>query len=154
MKKTALLAVLVLALSGSRLESGIERAGNGAAPTSDIEGGVGFESGIFILGSDARTRVPFSAEYENLIGGFFTCTGFRLSIDGPRLLTKDTEQCTMTDLSTFPPGTYRGAPYYFVNGSRYTWFSDYDGVTAMGINLIVTDNGDGTGHVDIDAYYP
>ncbi len=143
MKKTALLAVLVLALGGARLESGMERVGNG----------VGLESGIDFAEGDVRTRVHFRAAYENLIGGYFTCGGFRLILDGPRLLTKDSEQCTMTDLSSFPPGTYRGAPIYVVNGVRYTWFSDYDGVTAVGVNLIVTDNGDGTGHVDVDAYY-
>ncbi len=143
MKKAALLAVLVLALGGARLESGIELAENGAS----------LKSGTEVSGSEARTRVHFTAEYDGEIGGHWICSGFRLILDGPRLLTKDSEQCTITDLSSFPPGTYRGAPNFVVNGTRYTWNSDYDGLGAVGVNLIVTDNGDGTGHVDVDVYY-
>jgi hypothetical protein len=143
MKKTALLAVLVLALGGTRLESGIKRVDDGAS----------FEPGIAVDGGDARTRIPFTAEYDNQIGGHWSCTGIRLTGDGSRPLTKDTEECTITDLSTMPPGTYRGPGYFFVNGTRYTWTSDYDALTAIGVNLIVTDNGDGTGHVEGDFFY-
>jgi hypothetical protein len=59
----------------------------------------------------------------------------------------------MTDLSTFPPGTYVGDPNFIVNGVPYSWSSDYDARTANLVTLIVTDNGDGTGHVAIVAYY-
>ena len=135
MKKTALLALLILALGGARLESGSRVAGNDAGHESALE----------------RTVVPFTAEYDNLIGGHFTCAGFRISFSNK--FPRDTEQCTCTDLSSLPPGTYTGTPNYRVNGELYTWSSDYDGVTAYRVRLIVTDNGDGTGQVDVHASY-
>ncbi len=145
MKKTALLAVLVLALAGTRLQSEpVEGAGIGPRLESSADGAE----------NDARTRVPFTASYFAPLGGNWTCVGVRITGDGSRPLTKDTEQCTITDLVSFPPGTYRGgAKGFYVNGVLYTWTSDYDGLPAIGINLIVTDNGDGTGHVDADTYY-
>jgi hypothetical protein len=36
---------------------------------------------------------------------------------------------------------------------RYTWNSDYDGVMAHRVRLIVTDNGDGTGLLKLNASY-
>src|SRR4029453_5645349 len=131
MKKTALLAVLILALGGTRLESRSRVAGN-----DDLE----------------RTVVPFTAEYDNSIGGHFTCEGFRIS-DIINRYPRDTEHCTCTDLVSFPPGTYTGHPNFVVNGAQYSWTSDYDALTAHRVRLIVTDNGDGTGQVDIDATY-
>ena len=133
MKKTALLAVLILALGGARLvESRSRVAGNESAPE--------------------RTVIPFTAEYDNSIGGHFTCEGFRIS-DIINRFPRDTEHCTCTDLSSFPPGTYTGHPNFVVNGVQYSWTSDYDALTAHRVRLIVTDNGDGTGQVDIDATY-
>jgi len=137
MKKTLLLAVLVVALGGAGLQAGMERVGRG---------GAGFEWGLGFIEGNECTRIPFRAEYENPIGGFFTCEGFRL-------VTRDAEQCTMTDLSTFPPGIYHGTPVFHVNGIPYRWFSDYDGVYALHDYLIVSDNGDGTGHLHVDARY-
>ncbi len=134
MKKTLLLAVLILALGGARLESGIGVAGNGGRHESDVE----------------RTIVRFTADYESPIGGHFTCVGFRIS---NKSLTRDTEECIFTDLSTLSPGTYLGNPNFIVNGMSYTWSSDYDGQQANHVRLIVTDNGDGTGHADVEAYY-
>ena len=132
MKKTALLAVLILTLGGARLESSSRVAGN-----DDLE----------------RTVVPFTAEYDNIFGGHFTCEGFRIS-DIINRFPRDTEHCTCTDLSSLPPGTYTGHPNFVVNGTQYTWTSDYDGVTvAQRVRLIVTDNGDGTGQVDVDATF-
>ena len=132
MKKTALLAVLILALGGTRLvESRSRVAGN-----DDLE----------------RTVVPFTAEYDNVFGGHFTCEGFRIS-DIINRYPRDTEHCTCTDLVSFPPGTYTGHPNFVVNGAQYSWTSDYDALTAHRVRLIVTDNGDGTGQVDIDATY-
>jgi len=64
------------------------------------------------------------------------------------------EQCILTDLSSWPPGTYAGNPDYKVNGTFYTWSSDYDGVMATNVHITITDNGDGTGHADVLAYYP
>ena len=104
------------------------------------------------LNNGAQT-VHFTAAYQNLIGGFFTCAGERITKTAPKPFTKDSEDCTMTDLSTFPPGTYVGDPNFIVNGVPYSWSSDYDARTANLVTLIVTDNGDGTGHIAIVAYY-
>ena len=104
------------------------------------------------LNNGAQT-VHFTAAYQNLIGGFFTCAGERITKTAPKPFTKDSEDCTITDLSTFPPGTYVGDPTFIVNGVEYTWSSDYDGMLANLVTLIVTDNGDGTGHIAIVAYY-
>ena len=104
------------------------------------------------LNNGAHT-VHFTAAYENLIGGFFTCAGERITKTAPKAFTKDSEDCTMTDLSTWPPGTYVGDPVFVVNGVEYTWSSDYDGTQANLVTFIVTDNGDGTGHVALVAYY-
>ena len=133
MKKTTLLTLLVLALASARLESG-----TGAADGTRVETGID------------RTIVRFTATYDNLIGGRFDCVGFRISNDS---FTSDREECICSDLSSFPPNTYIGNPYYNVLGTFYTWFSDYDGVTAHHVRLIVTDIGDGRGHVDLEAYY-
>ena len=104
------------------------------------------------LNNGAQT-VHFTAAYENLIGGFFTCAGERITKTAPKPFTKDSEDCTITDLSTFPPGTYVGDPTFIVNGVEYSWQSDYDGMLGNLVTLIVTDNGDGTGHVALVAYY-
>ena len=109
-------------------------------------------SSVGALNNGAQT-VHFTAAYQNLIGGFFTCAGERITKTAPKPFTKDSEDCTMTDLSTFPPGTYVGDPNFIVNGVPYSWSSDYDARTANLVTLIVTDNGDGTGHVAIVAYY-
>ena len=141
MKKTALLAVFILALGGvARVESSCQLAGDGA----------GLESGFdFSEGADT-SRVHFKAAYENLIGGFFRCVGFHTVTP---VLIKECETCTETDVASFPPGTYRGNPDFYVNGTDYTWYSDYDGVTATRVYIVVTDNGDGTGQVNIHALY-
>lgn len=135
LKKIGLLAILVLALGGARLEAGVAIAGNGAPIDSNIE----------------RNIIRFTATYEGLFGGTFTCVGFRIHNPGS---TRDSEQCIFTDPSAWPPGTYSGNPYFKVNGMFYTWSSDYDGVTANNVRITITDNGDGTGHADVLAYYP
>ena len=134
MKKTALLAVSILLLAGARLEASSSLAGDSAAIDTGIE----------------RAIIRFTATYDNLIGGTFTCTGVRIS---NRALTSDREDCTLTDLSTWPQGTYIGNPNYNVNGTFYTWTSDYDAATAHHVRIIITDNGDGTGHADVEAFY-
>lgn len=142
MKQTALLAVLILSLGGARLESGIGVAGNSAW----------LESGNDVAGNIERIIVRFTATYDGEIGGKWNCVGFRISNSS---ITSDTEQCIFTDLSTFPPGTYLGNPYFYVNGNgvQYHWNSDYDGLFAHHVRLTITDNGDGTGHADVEAYY-
>jgi hypothetical protein len=67
MKKMALLALLVLALGGARIEAGSAVAGNDARIDSNID----------------RNIIRFTATYENIIGGTFTCVGFR--IHNPRV---------------------------------------------------------------------
>jgi hypothetical protein len=135
MKKIILLAVFALALAAVRSDSS-----------------VGVSIGRRPLNNGAQT-VHFTAAYQNVIGGFLTCSGERITKTGPKPFTKDSEDCTMTDLSTWPPGTYEGDPFFIVNGVSYTWSSDYDGMTAVTGTFIVTDNGDGTGHLALVAYY-
>ena len=140
MKKIALLAVFVLALAAVRSDSSVGVPRNGSY------------SSVRVVNNGAQT-VHFTAAYQNVIGGFFTCAGERITKTAPKPFTKDSEDCTMTDLSTWPPGTYVGDPVYVVNGVEYVWNSDYDGTQANLVTLIVTDNGDGTGHLALVAYY-
>jgi hypothetical protein len=140
MKKIALLAVFVLALAAVRSDSSVGVVNNGSY------------SSVGVLNNGAQT-VHFTAEYQSVIGGFYTCSGERIRRRAPNPFTKDSEECTYTDLSTFPPGTYVGNPFFYVNGVPYTWLSDYDARTANLVTLIATDNGDGTGHLDVVAYY-
>ena len=145
MKKIALLAVFALAFALAL-----------AAIRSDASTGVpnhGSYSSNGVPNNGAQT-VHFTAAYYNGPGGFLTCAGERISKTAPRPFTKDSEDCTMTDLSTWPPGTYVGNPYFAVNGvPGYGWNSDYDGRFANQVTMIITDNGDGTGHANIVAYY-
>jgi len=144
MKKIALLAVFAFAFALAF-----------AAIRSDGSTGVpnhGSYSSDGVPNNGAQT-VHFTAAYYNGPGGFFTCAGERISKTAPRPFTKDSEDCTMTDLSTWPPGTYVGNPFWVVNGQSYSWLSDYDGRGANQITVIVTDNGDGTGHLAAVAYY-
>jgi hypothetical protein len=140
MKKIALLAVFVLALAAVRSDSSVGVPNNGSYSSAGAR-------------SNGAMTVHFTAAYQNNIGGFFTCAGERITRTAPNPFTKDSEDCTMTDLSTLPPGTYVGNPFLIVNGVSYNWFSDYDAKTANSVTVIVTDNGDGTGHVAAVAYY-
>src|SRR5215831_16572220 len=127
MKKIALLAVFTLAFALAL-----------AAIRSDASTGVpnhGSYSSNGVPNNGAQT-VHFTAAYQNIIGGFFTCAFLLISKTAPRPFTKDSEDCTMTDLSTFPPGTYVGNPFFTVNGVSYTWSSDYDGSPANQVTLI------------------
>jgi hypothetical protein len=135
MKKIVLLAVFVLVLAAVRSDSGVN-----------------VSSGR--LNNGAET-VHFTAAYQGVIGGFWTCTGERIRrrSPDPNPFTKDSEECTFTDLSTLPPGTYFGDPYFSINGVLYQWNSDYDARMAKFVFQTVTDNGDGTGHIDVLAYY-
>jgi hypothetical protein len=140
MKKTVILAVFVLALAAVRSDSSVGVVNNGSY------------SSVGVLNNGAQT-VHFTAEYVGLIGGNWTCAGERISKTTPKPFTKDSEDCTITDLSSQPPGTYVGNPVFYVNGVPYTWLSDYDGRQANLVTFTVTDNGDGTGHVNLVAYY-
>jgi hypothetical protein len=140
MKKIALLAVFVLALAAVRSDSSVGVPRNGSYSSNRV------------VNNGAQT-VHFTAQYQNAIGGFLTCAGERIMRGPPNPFTKDSEDCTMTDLSTWPPGTYVGNPFITVNGQLYGWNSDYDGRMANSVTVTVTDNGDGTGHLNVVAYY-
>ena len=72
-----------------------------------------------------------------------------------RAFTKDSETCTISDLSTWPPGTYPIVTSFLPPPALSAmWFSDFDGQQAVSGTIVVTDNGNGTGTMNIDAYYP
>ena len=129
----------------------LRRLGAAILVLASTLGVAGAGSSVALAGNGAYT-VHFTAAYESPVGGYFTCAGERIVKIAPRVFTKDSENCTITDLSSFPPGTYVGNPFYEVNGQRHGWRSDYDGQKARSVTLIVTDNGNGTGNVDIVAY--
>src|SRR5207247_10516066 len=76
MKKIAVLAVFVLALAAVRSDSSVGVVNNGSY------------SSVGVLNNGAQT-VHFTAEYQNLIGGFFTCAGERIRRGPPNPFTKD-----------------------------------------------------------------
>jgi hypothetical protein len=131
LRKLWLLAVLVTALVGAGAATGVAAADNGA------------------------TTAHFTAAYFNGQGGFFTCSGERIAKTAPKAFTKDSETCTISDLSTWPPGTYPIVTSPLPPPAEWAiWFSDFDGQQAVSGTIVVTDNGDGTGTMNIDAYYP
>ena len=94
----------------------------------------------------------FTATYDNgsSFGGIFTCSGERIVKTAPKAFVKDSATCKISDIATWPAGTY------IIGGTGpdgAVWFSDYDGATAVSGTLVVTDNGDGTGTMNIAAYY-
>ena len=101
MKKIALLAVFALgfalALAAIRSEASTGVPNHGSYSSNGVP-------------NNGAQTVHFTAAYQNIIGGFFTCAGERISKTAPRPFTKDSEDCTETDLSTFPPGTLRWQP--------------------------------------------
>jgi hypothetical protein len=107
-----------------------------------------FLSASIALAANGATPTHFTASYDNGAvggpGGFWTCTGERIVKSAPKGFTKDSETCTITDLTSLPPGTYH-------LGSG--WFSDFDGRPAISGTAIVTANGDGTGTVQLVVYY-
>src|ERR1051325_3943297 len=71
----------------------------------------------------------FTAEYFNGQGGFFTGAGERIAKTGPKAFTKDSETLLISDISTWPAGTYIIVvefPPDSVTGYAI-WFSDFDG---------------------------
>ena len=61
----------------------------------------------------------------------------------------------MSDISTWPAGTYTldANGFYYILGVQYFWFSDFDGQIAVSGTFVVTDNGDGTGTIELALYY-
>jgi hypothetical protein len=135
---TAARRALALTLAGTLLSAGAALAGNGAETTH------------------------FTVAYAS-----FTCTGERIVKVAPNPFTKDSETCTYTDLSEFdPPGTYAIPPMFWVSDYEIGYvargsptcdsFPQYPDVcirVAVSGNIVVIDNGDGTGTLQITAYY-
>ncbi len=105
-----------------------------------------FLSASVALAANGAQTTHFTAAYDNGQGGFFTCAGERIVKTAPKAVTKDSETCTISDVATWPAGTY-------VIGSGAFWISDFDGQVAVSGTIVVTDNGDGTGTMDIVAYF-
>ena len=106
----------------------------------------------------------FTASYFNGLGGFFTAAGERIVKTAPKAFTKDSETILMSDISTWPAGTYNivdgvffipmpGMPGMPGMEFGFPWSSDFDGRIAQSGTIVVTDLGDGTGTMNLDLYY-
>lgn len=104
--------------------------------------------------SNGAYTVHFTAAYDNGIGGYFTAAGERIVKTGPKAFTKDSETILISDISSWPAGTYVIQDYIlWVQGVPLVWNSDFDGQTAFSGTMVVTDNGDGTGTLNAVLYY-
>ena len=130
MKKFRLLALFVALMAAVCVTASVAVAGNGA------------------------NTVPWKASYDLPgFGGHWECSGVRIVKDAPKAFVKDSETCTFSDQASYiAPGTYTEADF--------GWASDYElFVLHVGIRIaashttVITDNGDGTGTLQIDAYY-
>ena len=103
----------------------------------------------------------FTASYYQFLGGEFIAAGERIVKTAPKAFTKDSETILISDISTWPAGTY-----HIVDGVFFvpmpgmpdmelglSWGSDFDGRMAQSGTIVVTDNGDGTGTMNLDLYY-
>lgn len=112
-------------------------------------------SGPGAQGKGAATG-KIRATYDDSLIGHTVCTGARVDKSGGtnNQFVKDSFTCTFTNLAGMPAGTYTGNPVFTVPSGNYVWDSDYDGQQATSVTMIVTDNGDGTGTLRGEAYYP
>lgn len=108
----------------------------------------------------AAFTAHFTASYFNGPGGHFTVAGERIQKTRPKAFTKDSETILITDLLTWPPGVYVMVDGLLMLPSGPTpWLSDYDyfvlGQERFAISgiWIVTDNGDTTGTLEVEAYF-
>jgi hypothetical protein len=150
-----LLAVLLLGATSSA-----------RAHTQNFHGFTSFAAGASANINGALTT-HFTASYFNGFGGFFTAAGERIVKTGPKAFTKDSETFLISDISTFPAGTYTLTPTFvpvlgiyvgffsipIYPGVEFLWFSDFDGQVAVSGTIVVTDNGDGTGTMNAAFYY-
>jgi hypothetical protein len=98
----------------------------------------------------------FTASYFDGLGGQFTAAGERIVKTGPKAFIKDSETIQMSDISTWPAGTYTldATGAFFVSGvGPFFWQSDFDARIAVSGTIVVTDNGDGTGTMNLALYY-
>jgi len=103
------------------------------------------------VAGNGATTAQFKASYDDSSGPHFECSGARIVKAAPKAFTKDSETCVISgDLSNWPVGTYEN-----VGG----WVSDYDyfvnGIFNLSLSntFVVTDNGDGTRTIQIEAYF-
>jgi len=134
------------------------------AHTQNFKGFTSFAAGAPVNKNGALTT-HFAASYFNGFGGFVTAAGERIVKTGPKALTKDSETILISDISTWPAGTYTLTPTSIFGtvvgffsipiypGVEFLWFSDFDGQVAVSGTIVITDNGDGTGTVNADLYY-
>jgi hypothetical protein len=94
----------------------------------------------------------FNVTYVNAIGGTWTCKGERIA---NKNVTKDEEECTISDPSTWlPQGQTVATPSFHLFGIDWFWNSDYDGQTATTVTYVTSGGGpDGTAHVKVMAQY-
>jgi hypothetical protein len=85
MKRIMLLVLVVFALAGTGIASGVATANNGADTTH------------------------FTASYTDPVFGPVVCAGERIVKTAPKAFTKDSEDCTI--LNGFPAGTYACADF-------------------------------------------
>jgi hypothetical protein len=103
--------------------------------------------------SSNPTATHFTAAYFNGEGGFFRCGGTHIALTGPNAFTTDIEVCQISDVSTWPAGTYPIVPLGSIEPTTANWFSDFNGVYAASGWLMVVGHKDGTGTMVIHANY-
>lgn len=131
-KLGSLVLVAFFALS---LSAGVASASPNASDPPSTSGGD--------QGKGATTD-KYRASYIHAIGGNWDCVGVRVV---NRNQTKDSFECTVSNLVTLPARTYTES------NTSWRWRSDYDGKISTSFSLVVSDNGDGTGSVQGVAYY-
>jgi hypothetical protein len=75
--------------------------------------------------------------------GPVTCAGERIVKTAPNAVVKDSEDCTI--LNGYPAGA--------CHDEFGGWLSDFDGQFTHNVTIVATDNGDGTSHEYVVAYY-
>lgn len=95
-------------------------------------------------GKGATTDKYRVSYINNAIGGTWNCVGVRVV---NRNQTKDSFECTVSNLVTLPAGSYTES------NTSWRWESDYDRKRSTSFAFVVGDNGGGTGSVQGVAYY-
>ncbi|HEV2067814.1 MAG TPA: hypothetical protein VGR08_13365 [Thermomicrobiales bacterium] len=95
-------------------------------------------------GKGATTDKYRVSYINNAIGGIWNCVGVRVV---NRNQTKDSFECTVSNVATLPAGNYTES------NTSWLWGSDYDRKVSRSFLVVVSDNGDGTGSVQGVAYY-
>jgi len=110
--------------------------------------GAGASSGVATAQNLPASVTPFGpVSYTDKVFGPVTCSG--INIFWPGIVNKDVEACTAWD--GFPAGTYVNQFGGWTSDSRPP--SHSAGLHTTRHTEVVTDNGDGTSHIAIVAYY-